>query len=161
MRRLEKTIEEIGWTRDVPRLGEGEVVASALSRMSPGAHDCVLVLREEKLAGIFTSRDFLNRVAAVRGDPNTLVLAQVMTPEPRALRPRDPIAFAVNWMAIEGFRNVPIVDDAGASLGVLTVWDVMRQLGELFDDIEAAPEVTPPMADTSDVVSLIDLGGGS
>ena len=37
-----------------------------------------------------------------------------MTAEPRTLRPRDGVAFAINWMAIEGFRNVPIVDDLGA-----------------------------------------------
>jgi hypothetical protein len=30
-----------------------------------------------------------------------------MTRAPRTLSPRDPVAFAINWMAIEGFRNVP------------------------------------------------------
>ena len=110
MRRLEKTIEEIGWTRDVPRLGDGERVARAFELMSREAHDSVLVVRDGKLAGIFTSRDFLNRVAAVRGDAQALVFGTVMTPLPRTLRPRDGVAFAINWMAVEGFRNVPIVD---------------------------------------------------
>jgi CBS domain-containing protein len=130
--------------------------------MSRESHDCVLVVRGQppRLVGIFTSRDFLNRVAAVRGDPQSVLLGAVMTPEPRTLRPRDPVAFAINWMAVEGFRNVPIVDDHGIVLGALTVWDVMRHLNAIFDDIDATPNVTPPMADTSDVISLIDLGGG-
>ena len=161
MRRLEKTIREIGWTYAVPRLEVTDPVSRAFDAMSREVHDCVLVMRGEELAGIFTSRDFLNRVAAERADPADVVLGDVMTPTPRTLRPRDPIAFALNWMAVEGFRNVPIVDDAGVVLGVLTVWDVMRHLEEIFDDIDATPRPTPPGGDTSQIVSMVDLGGGS
>ncbi|HET7500107.1 MAG TPA: CBS domain-containing protein [Kofleriaceae bacterium] len=161
MRRLEKTIREIGWTHAVPRLEVGDRVSRAFDQMSREVHDCVLVMKEGSLAGIFTSRDFLNRVAAVRADPGSLVLGDVMTPMPRTLRPRDPVAFAINWMAVEGFRNVPIVDDDGDVLGVLTVWDVMRHLEAIFDDIDATPRPTPPGGDTSSLIAMIDLGGGS
>jgi len=161
MRRLEKTIHEIGWTHAVPRLGVGDRVSRAFDQMSREAYDCVLVMRGDALAGIFTSRDFLNRVAAVRADPSAIVLGDVMTPTPRTLRPRDPVAFAINWMAVEGFRNVPIVDDDGAVQGVLTVWDVMRHLEAIFEDIDATPRPIPPGGDTSSVMAMIDLGGGS
>jgi CBS domain-containing protein len=158
MRRLQRTIEEIGWSREAPRLDEIASVSSAFDLMSRERHDCVLVTRGDELAGIFTSRDFLNRVAAVRGDPERLTLAEVMTPSPRALRPRDDVVFAINWMAVEGFRNVPIVDDLGRLLGVLTIWDVMRHLGEFFDEIEATPrQIAPPIE--SSQISMIDLGG--
>lgn len=160
MRRLQKTIEEIGWTKSVPRFGKADMVARAFDAMSRESHDCVLILEGDRLAGIFTSRDFLNRVAAVRKDPQTLPLTDVMTPAPRTLRPRDPVAFAINWMAIEGFRNVPIIDDAGTVLGVLTVWDVMRVLGDVFDEIDASPRPAPPQSDISEVINMVDLGGG-
>jgi signal-transduction protein with cAMP-binding, CBS, and nucleotidyltransferase domain len=161
MRRLEKTIREIGWTHAVPRLGVRERVARAFDQMSREAHDCVLVMSGRELAGIFTSRDFVNRVAAVRADPEALTLGEVMTRMPRTLRPRDPVAFAINWMAIEGFRNVPIVDDGGEVMGVLTVWDVMRHLEAIFDDIDATPRFTPADADSSAAFGMYDLGGGS
>jgi CBS domain-containing protein len=161
MRRLEKTIREIGWTYAVPRLEVTDRVSQAFDAMSREVHDCVLVMSENKLAGIFTSRDFLNRIAAERADPTAVQLGEVMTETPRTLRPRDPVAFAINWMAIEGFRNVPIVDDNGDVLGALTVWDVMRHIGEIFDDIDATPRPTPPGGDTSNVIAMIDLGGGS
>jgi CBS domain-containing protein len=161
MRRLEKTIKEIGWTHAVPRLEVTDRVSRAFDQMSREVYDCVLVMRGDELAGIFTSRDFLDRIAAVRADPAALVLGDVMTATPRTLRPRDPVAFAINWMAVEGFRNVPIVDDAGAVLGVLTVWDVMRHLEAIFDDIDATPRAVAPSGDTSSVISMVDLGGGS
>jgi CBS domain-containing protein len=160
MRRLEKTIEEIGWTKSVPRFGKSDMVGRAFDAMSREAHDCVLIVDDGALSGIFTSRDFLNRVAALRKDPQTLSLGSVMTAAPRTLRPRDPVAFAINWMAIEGFRNVPIVDDGGAILGVLTVWDVMRHLNDVFDEIEATPRPTPPQSEISEVINMVDLGGG-
>ena len=135
-------------------------VAKAFAAMSRESVDCVLVMNGDELAGIFTSRDFLNRIAAVRADPAKISLDAVMTPAPRTLRPRDGVAYAINWMAVEGFRNVPIVDDRGGVLGVLTVWDVMRHLGEFFDEIDATPRLRMPQSDTSKVVSMIDIGGG-
>ncbi|HSS01900.1 MAG TPA: CBS domain-containing protein [Kofleriaceae bacterium] len=161
MRRLEKTIREIGWTYAVPRLEVTDRVSRAFDEMSRESHDCVLVMHDSALAGIFTSRDFLNRIAAERADPSAIDLGAVMTAAPRTLRPRDPVAFAINWMAIEGFRNVPIIDDDGEVLGVLTVWDVMRHLEDIFDEIDATPRPTPPGGDTSSVIQMIDIGGGS
>jgi CBS domain-containing protein len=160
MRRLEKTIEEIGWTRNVPMLAAGEKVARAFDLMSREAHDCVMIVDGKQLVGIFTSRDFLFRIAAVRADPNTIELGAVMTKAPHTLRPRDPVAFAINWMAVEGFRNVPIVDDHGEPQGVLTVWDVMRHLEDVFVEIEAIPKPIRMQDEISAVVALTDIGGG-
>src|SRR5690242_12231502 len=156
MRRLHKRIEELGWTREVPQLAPSDRVARAFDLMNRDAHDCVLIVDGGKLRGIFTSRDFLNRVAACRADPKAVALGDVMTPEPRTLRPEDGIAFAINWMAIEGFRNVPILDDAGGVLGVLTVWDVMRHLGNIFEEIDATPRPVRVQDEVSAVVSLTD-----
>src|SRR6185436_4120897 len=103
------------------------------------------------------SRDFLNRVAAKRRDPSTLQLGEVMTPAPKSLRPRDGLSFAINWMAVEGFRNVPIVDDDGAALGVLTVWDVMHVLEDVFTEIDATPRPAAPASDISEVINMVDL----
>jgi signal-transduction protein with cAMP-binding, CBS, and nucleotidyltransferase domain len=160
MRRLQKTIEQIGWTEGVPRFGKQDTVARAFDAMSRDTHDCVLVVDGDTLVGIFTSRDFVNRVAATRRDPARLLLGDVMTAAPRTLRPRDGVAYAINWMAIEGFRNVPIVDDDGRIRGVLTVWDVMRHLEDVFEDIDATPRPTPPKSDISEVMNMVDLGGG-
>ncbi len=159
MRRLQKTIEETGWTRAVPQFSPRDPVARAFDAMSRESHDCVLIMDGPVLAGIFTSRDFLNRVAAVRRDPREVQLGDVMTATPKTLRPRDGVAFAINWMALEGFRNVPIVDDDGRVLGVLTVWDVMRHLEDMFEEIDATPRMVPPASDISGVVDA-ELGGG-
>ena len=143
------------------RVAVDDAMWKVVGEMKTKGRGAVLVEEEGALVGIFTSRDFLNRVAAERADPSALPLGDVMTRTPCTLRPRDPVAFAINWMAVEGFRNVPITDDDGAVLGVLTVWDVMRHLEDIFDEIDATPRPTPPGGDTSSVIQMIDLGGGS
>ena len=160
MRRLHKTIEDVGWTAKVPTFATTDTVSRAFDAMSHESHDCVLILDGESLAGIFTSRDFLNRIAAKRRDPNKVTLGEVMTKLPKSLRPRDGLAFAINWMAIEGFRNVPVIDDSGKVLGVLTIWDVLKTLEDVFHEIDATPRPTAPASDISEVISMVDLGGG-
>jgi CBS domain-containing protein len=179
MRRLQRTIAEIGWAQQVPQVARDVRVSRALEAMQRDAYDSVLVVEGTKLVGIFTTRDFLNRVAARRLDPQDIAIGDVMTASPRTLAPDDPVAFAINWMAIEGFRNVPIVDrhsappsggaarsgeagpceHQGQLLGVLTIWDVMRQLGELFAELEATPRAVRMQDEISAVVAMTDVGG--
>src|SRR3569832_682438 len=84
MRRLQRPIAEIGWTRDVPQLSVTDPVARAFDLMSKAANACVLLRdRACALAGIFTSRDFLNRVAAKRADPTKNQHTKNKTPKPR------------------------------------------------------------------------------
>jgi CBS domain-containing protein len=83
MRRLQTTIAEIGWTRDIPRLKAADAVHEAFAVMNREAHDCVLVVEKDRPVGIFTSRDFLDRIAAARRDPKQVTLGEVMTRSPR------------------------------------------------------------------------------
>jgi hypothetical protein len=62
-------------------------------------------------------------------------------------------------MAVEGFRNVPIVDDDGNPLGVLTVFDVMRVLTAILDEIAETPPEN--LRDASSISNIFDIGGGS
>jgi CBS domain-containing protein len=159
MARVERTIAELGCTRDVPRLAPDDTVAKALDVMCRGGHECVLVVDDRPiLRGIFTDRDFLRRVAATRRDPAVLALRDVMTERPETLRPRDCVTYAINLMTEGGFRNVPIVEDDRTIVGVVLIWDVLRHLDDICDQLRV-PVPTPPEADLSGV-TWIDTGGG-
>jgi len=159
MQRVNKTISELRYTEGVPAMDQRETVSHALDVMCAGPHDCVLVVHGGIVTGIFTGRDFMNRVAATHVDLTQTTLADVMTAHPESLRPRDSVSYAINLMAMRGFRNVPIVDDDGHALGVLTIWDVMRHLDDIFDELDAAPQLVDPASDISNV-TWIDTGGG-
>jgi CBS domain-containing protein len=159
MHRVLRTISDLGCTRDVPRMAPDDKVAKALDAMCRGGHECVLVVdTRPTLRGIFTSRDFLRRVAAPRRDPNAIELREVMTERPEVLRPRDSVAYAINRMTAGGFRNVPIVDDDRTVVGVVAIWDVIRHLDDIFDDLRIP--LGGRAEDEISGVTWIDTGGG-
>jgi len=103
----------------------GAPVAAAIERMRTEVVDCLLVTEYGTLVGIFTDRDAILKVA---GQPLAdLTMGNVMTRDPVVLRSGDPVAVAINKMAVGGFRHVPIVQ-AGVPVGVVSARDVFRHL---------------------------------
>jgi CBS domain-containing protein len=91
----------------------------------------VLVEREGRPVGIFTERDVLRRVVT-SGVELTRPVSEVMTLDPETLGLDDGIAFALNRMIVGGFRHVPIVDDTGQPLAVLSQREVVAFIVSLL-----------------------------
>lgn len=91
----------------------------------------VLVERDGKWVGIFTERDVLRRVIRTGIDLERPV-EEVMTPDPETLSLDDGIAFALNRMAVGGFRNIPVVDDGGQPAGLLSQREVVAYIVSLL-----------------------------
>jgi CBS domain-containing protein len=102
-------------------------VDEAIRRMHDKGIDCVLVVDDTRLVGIFTDRDAVLKVAGTPPGPRPI--STVMTHDPVVLRHDETIAVALNKMAVGGFRHIPIVDD-GRPTGVVSARDVFRHLAE-------------------------------
>jgi CBS domain-containing protein len=100
-------------------------IDEALDRMRAQSVDCLLVTDQGALVGIFTDRDAILKVAGLPTDGRTV--GEFMTHDPVILRSGDPVAVAINKMAVGGFRHVPIVKD-GVPVGVVSARDVFRHL---------------------------------
>jgi len=59
-------------------------------------------------------------------------VGEVMTPDPETLGPDDGIAFALNRMILGGYRHIPIVDEAGEPLAVLSLREVVSFIVSLL-----------------------------
>jgi CBS domain-containing protein len=86
--------------------------------------------KPRRLVGIFTERDYLLRSATHRG-LGRLQLKKVMSPSPESLRPKDSVAYALQKMSVGRFRHVPVVDDQGLPVGMITTRDLVDFLVEL------------------------------
>jgi CBS domain-containing protein len=113
-------------------LSPDATVAEAVTAMNDGRTGCVLVVENERLAGIFTERDIVRRICAGGEALDTLRLGDFMTAAPDTLELDDPIAFVLNLMSVGGYRHVPLVDDDGRPVGVVSVRDVVRFLVDHF-----------------------------
>ncbi len=109
-------------------------VGRAVELMRRRKASAVLVVERRRgkarLAGIFTERDLVDRALAARGWARAPV-KRVMTAAPEALRLRDPVAYALEKMSVGRFCHVPLVDDAGTPVGVVSARDVLDFVVEL------------------------------
>jgi CBS domain-containing protein len=116
-------------------VAETVTVKDAIDAMVARRQAGVLVCDPDGLlVGIFTERDVLLRVVGQGLDSRQTPIGQVMTRDPQALKMRDRVAHALHSMSVEGYRTVPIVDDRGRPLGVVTASDVIRWLADLFPE---------------------------
>lgn len=113
------------------RVAPGQSVAEAVALMREHGVGCLLVCEGERVVGIFTERDLLRRILAA-GKSLALPVSACMTPDPVVVHPKEPIAAAVRRMVDGGYRHLPVVDDQGRPLGVLSVKRIMHYLVEHF-----------------------------
>ena len=92
------------------------------------AKNCVLVYNKKRLVGILSNRDILLKVAGKYKDLSKVKVEQVMTPNPEYVKGSDPIVYAVNKMAIGGYRHVPVLADDGTPLSIILIKDVLAYL---------------------------------
>lgn len=87
----------------------------------------VAVLDEsQKVAGIFTERDVLRRLSASGRDPAQTPIREVMTtPVEMATLDTTP-GQALATMVERHYRHLPIVDDDGRLLGMLSIRNVLQ-----------------------------------
>jgi len=102
-------------------------VRAACSLMAQNRIGAVLVVENNRIVGIFTERDALNKVLAGGLDPDKTNLSQVMVANPQTIRADKPLGYALQFMVDGGFRHVPVVDEQGAPVGMVSARDALGQ----------------------------------
>lgn len=90
---------------------------------------CVLVLRQGRPAGVVTDRDVVLRVVAEGRDPSKATLGEFVSYDPVTVYAHDGIETAVERMRVHGIRRLPVVDDDGVAVGIVTADDLLVLLG--------------------------------
>jgi CBS domain-containing protein len=132
--------------KQAPLLVGGETpLAEVIRRMQAEHCGCALVLEGDQLAGIFTERDLLMRVAGHALDPERTVVSACMTPDPVTLPADASVAYALHIMVLEGFRHIPVMDEAGKPTAVVSMRDLIGYLSDFFNrdvlNLPPAPHV--------------------
>ena len=113
-----------------------DTVTDAMRAMQ-GEHRGVVIITHDgtpgtAVCGIFTERDVLFRIVDGGRNPATLGLGEVMTADPECLLETQSISEVLNMMSVGGFRHVPVVDEKGRPVHVISVKDVVQFLVDAF-----------------------------
>ena len=123
-------------TRTVDLADRDESVQVAASRMNTRNVGTLLVLDEHKCpVGIVTDRDIAVRVVGKGLDPNATLVESVMSPTPDTVTESTPIETAIGVMRAGSHRRLPVVDDEGSLVGLISLDDILDLLSEEFLEI--------------------------
>lgn len=103
-------------------------VAAAVQMMNQHKLGSILVLNGRRIAGIFTERDVLTRVIGANRDPHATPLDEVMTRQPVTVSPSATVDEVMELITGRRIRRLPVVDEAGEIIGLLSIGDLMRWL---------------------------------
>ncbi len=92
----------------------------------------------ERLDGVVTDRDILYRLVARGREPATVTVREIMSRPVVSCRPEDTLRAAMDAMAANHLRRLPVVGDGGAVRGWITLADIARRLLVGGDTLQAS-----------------------
>jgi len=123
-------------------VGPDTTVMECVRAMTAEKIGALIVLDGERLIGIFTERDALNKVLAAGLDPSSTKVSEVMTKDPYCVPPTTTVGDAMEVVTKRRFRHLPVVEKgkvlAVLSSGDLTHWMVKDQMGEVQELVDLA-----------------------
>ncbi len=109
----------------------GTSLETTLRLMREQGVGCVLVCEGERLVGIFTERDVLNKLIG-SGVSESESVDRFMTAHPASLTPRHTLGDAVRLMTQHGYRHIPLLDERGRRAGMVAARDIVHYIAEHF-----------------------------
>lgn len=120
------TVRDIlsGKGRHVLSIGKEATVLQAADLMNEHKVGSLVVIEEGHIVGMFTERDVLRRVVGEQRDPVKTQVAEVMTWDVVCCTLHTPLDEARGAMKNRRIRHLPVVDDDGKVLGMISIGDL-------------------------------------
>ena len=111
-----------------------DLMWKVVDQMKAKGRGAVLVEEAGALVGIFTERDLMSRID--HEDPlwSHVVVRDVMTPHPTVIRQADSLAEALRRLIQGRRRHLPIVDDRGHVLGLISIRDILTYVASRYPE---------------------------
>ncbi len=113
-------------------------VREAVILMSEKGYGSVIITDENnKVTGIVTERDLMKRLLYKKMDQETTKLSEIMSTDLRLAREDDDMLDWLRIMSNERFRHLPVVDDDGCPVNLMSQGDfVSYTWPELIDRLK-------------------------
>jgi len=112
----------------------GDPLSKVVEAMTAKGRGAVLVEDQGTLVGIFTERDLVSRIDHTDPLAREIAIKNVMTPDPTVIRMPDSLAEALRLLIQGRRRHLPIVDERGKVLGLLSIRDILGYVASKFPE---------------------------
>ncbi len=109
---------------EIAKIGRDNTVSEAADIMSKAHIGSLVVTDGDKVIGIFTERDVLNRIVAKKRAPEKTYIKDVMTSPVACCCPTTKLAECRSVMTEKRIRHMPVVDD-GKLVGMISSGDIL------------------------------------
>jgi CBS domain-containing protein len=124
-----KTVRELleGKTNRLLSISPDASVFEALQLMAAKDVGALVVLEGERLAGIFSERDYARKVVLVGKFSKETAVREIMTPKVLCVRPDQTVDQCMGLMTEHRTRHLPVLDGSKV-IGVISIGDVVKEL---------------------------------
>jgi CBS domain-containing protein len=85
--------------------------------------------------GIVTDRDVVVEIVAPGLDPKVITVGDIMLPHLASIEEDADIFDAIKLMTSKGIRRLPVIDNYGSLVGILTLDDLLLMMAKEFFSI--------------------------
>ena len=124
-RKLLLRVRDVMVADEIPRLGPAATMREAIVHLARRRGLCVISGDRGELAGVVTTGD-LTRLMQAEERILDVPVERVMTRSPKTVRAEELASAAVHVMESFGVIALPVLDDAGAVVGIVHLHDLMR-----------------------------------
>ncbi len=124
-----KTIKEIlqGKSQSVLSISPEASVLDALTLMAEKEVGALVVLEGERLAGIFSERDYARKVILHGKASKDTPVREIMTQQVVCVRPDQSVEDCMALMTDKRIRHLPVLQD-NRVIGVISIGDVVKEV---------------------------------
>jgi CBS domain-containing protein len=108
----------------VESIGPDATAYEAARRMTDCKIGCLVVIENDRVCGIVSERDLLQRLVAEKRNAETTQVRDIMTAQVRCCHADTPIAEVRYVMMDRRIRHLPVVDESEKLRGIISIGDV-------------------------------------
>jgi len=107
-----------------------EPVLAAIQIMADRHVGALPVLRDGQLVGVVSERDYARKVILLGRSSAETEVWQIMSSPVVTVSPEDEVRHCMQVMTDRRFRHLPVVDEDGAMVGMVSIGDLVRAVIE-------------------------------
>ncbi len=124
-----KTIRQL--LGEIPRtplaVKPGDSVLAALETMAKHDVGALLVMDGDRLAGIFSERDYARKIILHGKSSKDTLVSEIMTAKVCYAEPGQTVDEAMALMTEKRVRHLPVLEGGGKVIGVVSIGDLVKE----------------------------------